>query len=154
MWLRLVAAVLVVVPSPKSQNRLVMVPVELSVKETVSGSWPLAGSPLKLAVGASAPTPTTPLVELPPLTVVKTTKSLKLPAPVGEKRRNMLVELDASRLNAVSVRMLNPDVSGLPTETRPLVIGTSPRLVRTKPACVLVPTTTVPKSRLRGETAS
>src|SRR6266568_9142594 len=131
-----------------------MVPMEVSVNKTASGSWPLVGSPLKLAVGASAPTPTTPLVELPPLTVVKTTTSLKLPAPVGEKRRNTLVDLDASRLNDVSERMLNPDVSGLPTETSPLVIGTSPRLLRTKLACVLAPTATMPKSRTRGETTS
>src|SRR5712691_4628761 len=120
-----------------------MVPVEVSVNKTLSGSWPLVGSPLKLAVGASAPTPTTPLVELPPLTVVKTTTSLKLPAPVGEKRRNMLVDPDASRLNDVSERMLN---GPLPTETSPLVIETSPRLVRTKLACVLAPTATMPKS--------
>src|SRR5215831_2582397 len=40
---KFVAVVLVVIPFPKSQNRFVIVPVEKSLKLTVSGAWPLVG---------------------------------------------------------------------------------------------------------------
>ena len=46
----LVAAVLLVPPSPKLQNRLLMVPLELSVKVTVNGVAPLVGLALNAAV--------------------------------------------------------------------------------------------------------
>src|SRR6266566_5619215 len=150
MWLRLVAAVLVDVPSPKSQNRLVMVPEELSVKETVSGLTPLVGTPLKLAVGTSAPLPRTALVELPPL-LVKTTTLLKLPAVAGAKRTGRLVEPNPARLNGVpDTRLKGPAL----IVATPLVRAAPPRLVTTKLAWALVPTATVPKLRFGGETAS
>src|ERR1700716_845822 len=82
--MKLVRAVLVVEPSPKSQKRLVIVPVELSVKLTLRGLRPLVGLPVKLAVGTTAPVPVTVLVLLPPL-LVKTTTLLKLPALAGLK---------------------------------------------------------------------
>src|SRR5438105_2112732 len=79
-----VATVLVVVPSPKSQKRLVIVPVELSVKLTVSGLAPLVGFAVKLAAGTSAPAPTSALVLLPPL-LVRTNALVKPPALTGAK---------------------------------------------------------------------
>src|SRR6266481_2366330 len=100
MWLRLVAAVLVVVPWPKSQNRLVMVPAELSVNETVSGHGPMVGAPTKSAAGTSAPAPRIVLVELPP-SLVNTTTLLKLAALVGVKRTTRLVEPNPAKLNGV-----------------------------------------------------
>ena len=45
----MLALVLVVLPSPKSQKTLLMVPVELLTKFTVSGQKPLVGLPLKPA---------------------------------------------------------------------------------------------------------
>src|SRR5208282_608357 len=44
---------LVVAPSPKLQNRLLIGPVELSVNVTVNGAAPLVGLPLKMAIGAA-----------------------------------------------------------------------------------------------------
>src|SRR5439155_122776 len=81
---RLVTLVFVVVPSPKSHSQLVIVPVELFVKLTVSGRSPLVGPPTKLATGIIAPAPVTPLVLLPPL-LLRTTALLKLAALVGAK---------------------------------------------------------------------
>ena len=78
------APVLVVVPSPKSQNRFVTVPVEISVKLTLNGLSPIVGFAVKLATGTMAPTPMTALVLRPPL-VSKTTRLLKLPAEPGLK---------------------------------------------------------------------
>src|SRR5713101_3833320 len=77
---KVVAVVLVVELSPKSQNRLVMVPLELSVKLTVSGLGPLVGLPLKLAAGATAPVPVSALVLLPALLLLTTTTLLKVAA--------------------------------------------------------------------------
>src|SRR2546429_513700 len=106
MWLKLVAAVLVVEPSPKSQKRLVIVPVELSVKFTVNGFKPLVGMPTKLAEGTAAPVPAKTLVLLPP-SLVMTTALLKLPAPLGAKRRTRFVEPKPARLKGVPETMLN-----------------------------------------------
>src|SRR5258707_5925521 len=50
-WLRLVKIVFVVAPSPKFQKRLVIVPVELSVKLTNKGAVPPVGVALKAAIG-------------------------------------------------------------------------------------------------------
>src|SRR5947208_17039921 len=74
-----VPAMLVVAPSPKSQNRLPIVPMEVSVKLTVSGQKPRVGLALKSATGTTAPLPATRLVELPPL-LEKIRSSLKLPS--------------------------------------------------------------------------
>src|SRR5215510_8528340 len=78
------AVVLVVLPSPKSQNLLVIVPVELSVKVTVRGLMPLVGVAAKLALGRDAAAPVRVLVLLPPL-LVKVMTLVKLPALVGLK---------------------------------------------------------------------
>ena len=51
----MVVATLVVPPSPKFQNRLVIDPAEVSVNVTASGIVPLTGAAVKAAVG-TAPT--------------------------------------------------------------------------------------------------
>src|SRR5229473_947806 len=79
-------------PSPKSQNRLVIVPAELSVKLTVNGQNPLVGLARKLACGIVAPAPVTGLVELPSLAVRKTTLLLKNPSATGANWITTLVE--------------------------------------------------------------
>src|SRR6266702_3089566 len=106
---------LVVVPLPKSQNRLVMVPVELSVKETVSGLTPLVGLAVKLATGTIAPVPRTTLV--------------KLPAVAGAKRTTRLVEPNPDRLKGVPETILKGPALIVAT---PLVSAAPPRLVTTK----------------------
>src|ERR1043166_9895019 len=60
----------IVAPSPKSQKRLVIVPVEVSVNVTVNGHAPFVGVAVKLATGTMAAAPVTGLVELPPLALV------------------------------------------------------------------------------------
>ncbi len=45
-------SVLVPKPSPKFQNQDVMMPVEVSVKLTNSGAFPVVGAAKKLALGA------------------------------------------------------------------------------------------------------
>ena len=57
--------VLVVEPSPKSQNRLVILPFDWSVKLTVSGFKPPVGLAVKLATRGTTPAPVTGLVLLP-----------------------------------------------------------------------------------------
>src|SRR6266478_6303689 len=149
---KVVAVVLVVELSPKSQNRLVMVPLELSVKLTVSGLSPLVGLPLKLAAGATAPVPVRALV-LPPLLLLTTTTLLKLAALPGAKRTTRLVEPKPERLKGVPETMVNPGEPGL-IVARPLLSDAPPWLVITKLAWTLEPTATVPKLRLPGETPS
>ena len=51
---KVVAAVFVVEPSPKSQNRLVMYPVEESINIVDSGVWPTVELAVKLAAGVSS----------------------------------------------------------------------------------------------------
>src|SRR6266567_7865317 len=151
MWLKVVALVLVVELSPKSQNRLVTVPLELSAKLTVNGLSPLVGLPLKLAAGATAPVPVSALVLPPPLLVLITTTLLKLPVLPGAKVTTRLVEPKPARLKGVPETM----VKGPPLMlAEPLVSATAPRLVITKLAWALEPTATVPKSRPAGETPS
>src|SRR6516225_9128811 len=98
MWVRLVLEVLVVVPSPKSQNRFVIVPAEKSLKATVSGISPLVGLALKLATGARAPEPLRPLVAAPP-PLLTTSALLKAATPVGLKLTTTLVDPNPARLN-------------------------------------------------------
>src|SRR5436309_2887282 len=146
-----VAVVLVVELSPKSQNRLVMVPLELSLKLTVSGLRPLVGLPLKLAAGATAPVPASALVLLPALLLLITTTLLKVSALVGAKRTTTLVEPKPARLKGVPETM----VKGPPLiVARPLLSAAPPWLVIAKLAWALEPTATVPKLRLPGETPS
>src|SRR6266436_1403219 len=101
-----------------------MVPVELSVKVTVSGLTPLVGLAVKLAAGTTAPTPVTGLLLLPALPLVKVTTLVKLAALEGVKRITKLVEPEPGRLKGVPERIVNG------------------------------PPSTVPKSRLAGSTAS
>src|SRR5712692_6767551 len=145
------AAVLMVAPSPKSQKRLVIVPLELSVKETLSGLRPVVGLPVKFAVGASAPEPVRVLVLLPPLPVVTISLFVKLAALVGAKRTTRLVPPKPGKAKGVPETIVN----GPPlTVATPLVSAAPPRLVTTKLAWVLAPTATMPKSSLGGATAS
>src|SRR5437016_5423134 len=90
-----------------------MVPLELSVKLTVSGLSPLVGLPLKLAAGATAPVPVSALVLLPALLLLKTTTLLKLAALVGAKRTTTFVEAKPARLKGVAETMVNPGEPGL-----------------------------------------
>src|SRR2546428_13089508 len=46
-----VESIFVAVPSPKLQARLVIVPIELSVKVTVNGAMPFVGEPVNSATG-------------------------------------------------------------------------------------------------------
>src|SRR5229473_4869892 len=145
------AVVLVVELSPKSQNRVVIVPLELSVKLTVSGLRPLVGLPLKLAAGATAPVPVSALVLLPSLAVLTTTTLLKAAALPGAKLTTRLVEPKPARLKGVPEIM----VKGPPLiVARPLLSAAPPWLVITKLAWALEPTAIVPKLRLPGETPS
>src|SRR6266404_3562891 len=150
MCARIVDVVLVVIPSPKSQNRFVIVPVELSVKLTVTGQKPLVGLAWKLASGIVAPVPVTVLVELPALLVRKTTLLLKTPLATGANWITTLVEVWPDRLNELPATTLKT----LSTLTTALLMVTSPRFVATKLVWALAPTATVPKSKPAGETAS
>src|SRR5437879_3130974 len=104
-----------------------MVPLEVSVKLTVSGLRPLVGLPTKLAIGTIAPVPVIALVLLPPL-LVSTTILLKLVALVGVKRTTRLAAPKPGRLNGVPETTLKPPSLMLAT---PLLKGAPPRLVRT-----------------------
>src|SRR2546430_14191203 len=146
MWLKVVAVVLVVELSPKSQNRLVMVPVELSVKLTVSGLSPLVGLPLKLAAGATAPVPLSALVLLPALLLLTTTTLLKVVALPGAKLTTRLVEPKPARLKGVPETMVNPDESGL-IVARPLLSAAPPWFGITRLAWAPEPPATLPQLR-------
>src|SRR2546426_263045 len=148
---KVVAVVLVVEVSPKSKNRWVMVPLELSVKLTVSGLRPLVGLPLKLAPGATAPVPVSALVLLPALLLLTTTTLLKVAALPGAKLTTRLVEPKPARLKGVPETI----VKGPPLiVAKPLLSAVPPWLVITKLAWALEPTAIVPKLRLPGETPS
>src|SRR6266851_5490191 len=149
--MRLAVTALVLAPSPKSQKPLVIVPVDLSVNETVNGHAPLVGLPTKSAVGGNAPVPVTVLVLLPPLPVVKISLFVKLAALVGAKRTTRLVAPKPGNAKGVPETIVNGP--GLIVAT-PLVSAAPPRLVTTKLAWALAPTATVPKSCPGGVTAS
>src|ERR1051325_2811915 len=106
MWVKLVAVVLVVEPSPKSQKRLVMVPVELSVKLTVRGETPLVGLAMKPADGTRAPVPVSVLVLMPPLAEPTTRLLVKPSALPGENCTTTLVEPRTGKLKGAPDRML------------------------------------------------
>src|ERR1017187_2059665 len=55
VWRTLLFITLVVPPSPKLQDQLVTLPLDVSVKVTVSGTRPLVGLPVKLATGGKGP---------------------------------------------------------------------------------------------------
>src|SRR5215472_15358417 len=113
-----------------------IVPVELSVKVTVSGLSPMVGLPTKLADGTNAPEPSNALVWLPPL-LVKTTTLLELTALVGLKLTTRLVEPKPGSVKGVPEMMMKGPPS---TAATPLVTGAPPRFVTTKLACALDPT--------------
>src|SRR6267378_2725216 len=142
--------VLVVEPSPKSQKRLVIVPVEVSVKLTVNGLRPLVGLPVKAATGTTAPVPVTVLVALPALSVVKITLLLKVPALPGAKLTTRLVEPNPGKVKCAPDGIENAPAA---TVARPLLRVPPPRLVIVKLAWEFDPTATVPKLIAAGETA-
>ncbi len=123
--------VLVIVPSPKSQNRLVIVPVEVSVKETVSGLRPTVGMELKGATGTNAPVPVTGFVLLPSSPLVKTTRLAKLAALVGAKPTTTLVEPKPAKLNGVPDKTVKGPAL---METTPLLRAAPPTLATVKVA--------------------
>src|ERR1051326_606752 len=123
------AEVFVVEPSPKFQNRLVIVPSELSVKFTVSGLRPMLGVPLKFAAGRRAPVPATGLVLLPPLLVIVTTL-VKAPSLVGLKRIMRLVAPKPGRVKGVPEEMVKGPPP--PIAANPLEIAAAPRFVAIK----------------------
>src|SRR5438309_513068 len=105
-----------------------MVPIDVSLKLTVSGRTPLVGLPVKLAAGTTAPAPLIRLLLLPAV-VVKTTVLVKLPVLVGANRTTMLLEPKPGTLKSVPDTMLKPKPV---TEALPLVMGAPPRLFTTK----------------------
>ena len=62
---------------------MVIVPVDRSVKLTISGRTPLVGVAAKFATGITAPIPTTELVLPPSFAVTNTIELLKVPALAG-----------------------------------------------------------------------
>src|SRR3989449_7647305 len=128
-----------------------MVPLELSLKLTVSGLRPLVGLPLKLAAGATAPVRVSALVLLPALLLRTTTTLLKVVALPGAKLTTRLVEQKPARPKGVPETI----VKGPPLiVARPLLSAAPPWLVITKLAWALEPTATGPKLRLSGGTPS
>ena len=149
MWVTPAVAVLVVASSPKLQNRLVIVPVELSVNVTASGTAPLVGLPRNNATSGIAPAPLIELVEPPPLAVAKTTLFVKLPTVTGANWAVTLVEPKPGRVKLAPETMAN----GPPlTATVPLVTTALPVLVTTKLAWAMAPVARVPKSTAVGVT--
>src|SRR6266568_2739444 len=108
-----------------------MVPLELSVKLTVSGLRPLVGLPLKLAAGATAPVPVRALVLLPALAVLKTTTLLKLAALPGAKLTTRLVEPKPARLKGVPETI----VKGPPLLVKTTTLLKLPALAGLKATC-------------------
>src|SRR5439155_619442 len=122
-----------------------MVPLELSLKLTVSGLRPLVGLPLKPAAGASAPVPASELVLLPSLAVLKTTTLLKLPALVGLKATCTCPVWPGGRLKGLPPAMAKGSVAlTAPVSVRP------PPLTTWKLSVLVWPITTAPKLRLVG----
>src|SRR5690242_18655496 len=127
--------------SPKFQNQLVIVPVELSVKDTVSGQLPDVGLAVKAAARGPVPTPVTALVEFPPLDV-KTTTLLKLETVEGLNATETCPVCPAPRLKGLPLTMLNGKV----VVAVPLRVW--PPLLTTWNAATLVwPTPALPRLR-------
>src|SRR5258706_13428126 len=98
MCVRIVALVLRVTPSPKFQERFVIVPVEVSEKVTDSGIKPLVGSALNDATGTIPPMPIRVLLIVPPLPLLKTIALVKALPVSGANRTLTLVERLPARL--------------------------------------------------------
>ena len=99
-------AMVLVVPLPKSQNRLVSVPAELSVNTTWNGATPLVPSALNCASGVIAPCPTTKLVAIPP-SLVTIRLLVNPPVARGVKLTTKLVALYPGTVNAPPVTTAN-----------------------------------------------
>ena len=136
-----VALVFVVVPSPNCQKRLVMLPVDVSVKLTVSGANPFIGDALNCATGATAPVPLSAFVALP-VSLLTSKAALKLLSFTGAKRTSRLVELKLARLKGM------PDIIAKgPCVTLAVPVRSdSPEFVTTKMKLAISPTSKVPKS--------
>src|ERR1051325_5955979 len=143
--------VLLVEPSPKSQKRLVMVPVEVSVNVTDNCHAPLVGLAVKADAGTCAPIPVAELVRFGPLLVRKVTRLLNVPVLVGLNFINTLVEPWGGKVKLVADTILN---GRAPTVIATFVTTMLPAFVATKLPCALLPSRSVPKSRFCGETAS
>src|SRR5258706_13455142 len=115
-------------PSPKLQNRLVIVPVEVSVNVTVSGTAPLVGVAVKLAAGTTAPVPVSALVEFPPLALTNSTALVKPPTATGANCTTTLIEAPQTRLNVLPEIAANGPPVPVPV---PLVTVGPPLLVPT-----------------------
>src|ERR1041384_1371865 len=141
---------LVAEPSPKLQNRLLIVPVEVSVNVTVNGAAPLVGVAPKLATGTIAPVPVTVLVEPPPSALLKITVLVNPFVLVGAKLTTTFAEAPPANVNGLPDTTLNgPPV----TVANPLLTVVPPLLVTTNTRCDELTVATVPKSRLPGLTA-
>src|SRR5580704_5869320 len=101
-----VLKVFVVPPSPKVHNRFVIVPVDVSVKVTASGTSPAVGLPLKLGRGTIAPVPITAFVAPPPL-LAKITCLVELPALAGVKLTTTFVEPKPAMLKELPETIAN-----------------------------------------------
>ena len=122
------AEVLVLKPSPKSQKRFVMSPVDRSLKLRVKGFKPRVGLAEKFAESGSRPTPVTGLVLEPP-SPKKMTALLELLLLLGLKLTTRLVEPNGGRLKGVPETILKGPV---PMLAVPLVRAAPPIFVRTK----------------------
>ena len=118
-------------PSPKFQERLVIVPVEVSENVTVRGSNPAVGFAVKAPIGICAPIPVTELDRLGPLLAKKVTWLVNGPTLTGVNRTETFVELNAGRVNAKGDCKLKGPLLMLRAT---LVIGPPPPLVATKTA--------------------
>ena len=144
-----VVVALVVAPSPKSQNRLVVVPDEPSVKVTVKGTTPEVGPAVKAATGTAAAWPLTRLVAPPPL-LVNTSALVKAPAATGLNLTRTLVALNPPTVKLEPRTTLN---GGLTLAAPPVTLA-PPEFVTTKACWALVPKAIHPKSQLAVVTAS
>src|SRR6266404_1117037 len=86
--------------APKSQVREDMVLVQLTVNVTSNGVGPNVGAALNAATGVMAPLPRTVLVELPPLSLEKTTLLVNPPCVSGANCTITLVDPPGGMSNA------------------------------------------------------
>src|SRR5262249_42270397 len=111
----------------------------------------LVGAPAKSAFGTRAPAPVTRLVLVPSEGTLNVTRLVKVPTPAGVKPNTRFVAEKPGRVKGEPERMENgPEL----TEAVPLLSVTPPWLVRIKLAWAFEPTTTAPKSSVRGKIAN
>src|SRR5438477_8882302 len=92
--------------SPKSHKRFVIVPVEVSLNETLSGALPLVGLAVKAAAGPAAAVPMSALVLFPPL-LANAMTLLKLPPEPGANFTVRFVELNAGMVKEAPETTVN-----------------------------------------------